>query len=296
MLACPDQGAITFPCLVSPKLDGIRALVRDGVVLSRKLLPIPNKHVQERFGRDVLQGFDGELICGPATEKNVYNVTESAVMSIDGTPDVVLYVFDLFNEPTLNYESRYKLLLSRVSDLSDLGLPVRAVKHHLVKDAVELKLIEENALAAGYEGAMARSLTGPYKYGRSTKREGFLTKIKRFEDAEAVIIGLEEMQHNGNAADTDELGHTKRSHSKAGKTGKGTLGKFVVQDPTTGTVFRLGTGQGLTQELRQKIWDKHTTEGGILGLTVKYKHFAQSGVKDKPRIPVWLGFRSEIDL
>ena len=34
------------PMEVSPKLDGIRCMIQDGVALSRSLKPIPNKHVQ----------------------------------------------------------------------------------------------------------------------------------------------------------------------------------------------------------------------------------------------------------
>ena len=50
---------------VSPKLDGIRAIIRDGVVMSRSLKPIPNKHVQRILGNSPgIEGYDGELIVG----------------------------------------------------------------------------------------------------------------------------------------------------------------------------------------------------------------------------------------
>mgnify|MGYP005609938573 FL=1 len=56
--------------VISPKLDGIRAIVRGGVVMSRNLKPIPNPVVQERFKH--LEGFDGELIVGDSTSKTCY--------------------------------------------------------------------------------------------------------------------------------------------------------------------------------------------------------------------------------
>jgi DNA ligase-1 len=58
MLASPaDMSKLRFPLWLSPKLDGIRALVINGVVMSRSLKPIPNQHVQSLFGH--LEGYDG---------------------------------------------------------------------------------------------------------------------------------------------------------------------------------------------------------------------------------------------
>ena len=43
LLASPaDLSTLRFPVLASPKLDGVRAIVKDGVVLSRSLKKIPN--------------------------------------------------------------------------------------------------------------------------------------------------------------------------------------------------------------------------------------------------------------
>ena len=65
---------------------------------------------------------------------------------------------------------------------------------------------------------------GPYKCGRSTVREGYLLKLKRFADGEAVILGCCEQMHNANAAQQDAFGRTKRSSHKDNKIGKATLG------------------------------------------------------------------------
>ena len=43
---------VNFPIYVSTKFDGIRALVIDGVVYSRSLKPIRNKHIQKLFGKE----------------------------------------------------------------------------------------------------------------------------------------------------------------------------------------------------------------------------------------------------
>ncbi len=68
MLACEvDLDKLRFPLLASAKLDGVRAIVRDGVVYSRSNKPIPNKFVQQQFKH--LEHFDGELIVGFANSR-----------------------------------------------------------------------------------------------------------------------------------------------------------------------------------------------------------------------------------
>jgi len=62
----PDLDTLPYPVYVTPKLDGIRVLFKDGVALSRTLKPIPNKSIQKwaAFWGDELEGMDGELIVG----------------------------------------------------------------------------------------------------------------------------------------------------------------------------------------------------------------------------------------
>jgi len=115
MLAAKTDGEnITYPCLVSPKLDGVRAIVRHGQVVSRTLKPIPNTHVQRLFGRAALEGLDGELIIGDPTAEDVYRKTVSGVMSEDGKPEVKFYVFDIVL-PALGYKARWKKVEARTS-------------------------------------------------------------------------------------------------------------------------------------------------------------------------------------
>ena len=147
-------------------------------------------------------------------------------------------------------------------------------------------MFEEECLEAGYEGVMIRDPNGPYKNGRSTEKEGFLLKLKRFEDAEATILGFEERQHNGN--EKDDSG--KRTTHKAGKTGLGTLGAIKVMGLNgiyKGVLFDIGTGFDDAQ--RADIWRNLDV---FQGRTVKFKYFP-SGSKDKPRFPVFLAFRPE---
>jgi DNA ligase-1 len=102
------------------------------------------------------------------------------------------------------------------------------------------------------------------------------------------------MMHNDNEAGVDAFGRTKRSHHQENMIEMDTLGKFVVKDEKNfpGVTFEIGTGKGLTQQLRKEIWDN---KGDYKGKLVKYK-YQDCGTKDLPRFPVWLGFRDPRDM
>ena len=282
-----DFESLTFPLFASPKYDGIRALVRGGVLVSRNLKPIPNRRVSKNLQDPRYEGLDGELIFGPPTGNDVFQRTSSAVMSQDGPPDIHFYVFDRHDLPGHDFLMRQRTLWK--TRALELGR-IRFVPQVAIDNVAQLVRYEQDRLTEGYEGIMVRSPNGLYKYGRSTLRDGILAKVKRFTDGEARIYGYVERVHNSNEATTDNLGRTKRSSHKAGKVAMDTLGALMVEDIVTGVQFEVGTG--FDDALRAAIW---ADTKGYAGKIIKYKSF-QIGVKDKPRFPVFQGFRHEIDL
>lgn len=283
-----DEKLQRFPALVSPKLDGIRALVSGGVVHSRSWKRLPNPFVQEVFGMPLLNGLDGELIVGSPTAKNCMQATGSGVMSYQGRPNVTFHVFDCFSGPPQAFCDR----LMRVNALlRDFAIPrVTAVPQQMVYNLEELYEEEKHALQAGFEGIIVRDPEAFYKQGRSTTREGGMLKVKRFVDSEARILSCVELMHNANEAQLDERGYTKRSHAQDGKVPMGILGALRVEDIYSGQEFEIGTG--FTEHDRVKLWQQREC---LHGLIVKYKHFAY-GQKEKPRQPVFLGFRHLEDM
>jgi DNA ligase-1 len=280
MLASPaDFDSLVFPKLISPKLDGVRAVVIDGVVYGRSLKPIRNQQVQELFGRREFNGLDGELIVGDPTGADVFRTTSSVVNSVDKTGDIFFHVFDDITEPDKPFMHRLDTGLGKVA--GDQMLWVDQVQVDFLSD---MESWEECYLAQGYEGAMLRDPNATYKFGRSTAKEQILLKVKRFTDSDAVVIGFQELMHNGNEAKINELGLTERSSHKENKHGMGILGALVCRDPH-GTQFNIGTG--FTQADREQIWQERDH---LLHKTVKYKSF-QVGVKEAPRHPVFLGWR-----
>jgi DNA ligase-1 len=286
-----DMNSIQYPVLGSPKLDGIRCSIVGGTALSRTLKPIPNKAIYGALSTAAIDGLDGELIVGDPTSRTVYNDTVSKVMAHDkGMEDVTFYAFDRYTAKG-GYADRYNGLNTFLpGGAAHLPVPVKLLPNVFLASPTDLVRYESECIEAGYEGVILRSLEAPYKFGRSTVKEGYLLKVKRFEDAEAEIVGFEEEMFNGNVAEKNELGRTKRSTAQAGLSGKATLGAFVVRDCTTGIEFAIGTG--LTASQRQSFWDDRNN---LVGALVKYKFFPV-GVKIAPRHPVFLGFRSLADV
>lgn len=281
MLACelPAEhiDTMNFPVVASYKLDGIRCVVRNGVCVSRSNKPIPNLHVQKLFSH--LEGYDGELVIGDHDE-GVFRRTTSGVMSRDGEPDVKFYVFDRIVDMDQPWYRRAASV--------DATVTAPWLDHKTIHEPWELLEFEARALELGYEGLIVRDPNGRYKNGRSTLREGLLLKLKRFVDAEGVIVGTYEEMENLNSAELDERGYTKRSNHAENLVGKGRLGGVIVD--WFGQELRIGSG--FTAAERVKLWDGCDN---LIGLLAKFKYFPQGGY-DLPRHPVWLGVRHHDDV
>jgi DNA ligase-1 len=224
-----------------------------------------------------------------------------AVMAKKGEPDFTFHVFDyvdpsvsefIYDERTVIVEGRVSTFYARYPEID-----IRMVPQHSCMHMDDLNTLEAQFLAEGYEGLMIRSGDAEYKYGRSTEREGGLVKVKRFVDAEAVVVGFVEEMENTNEAKRDALGNTERSTAKAGLVGKGTLGALVVRNTCelddrvpVGPEFNIGTG--FTAAQRADLWQRREE---LLGQHVTYKYFAH-GIVDVPRHPVYKAFRSPEDM
>jgi DNA ligase-1 len=290
MLASPAKNleTIKYPVLVSPKLDGIRALLINGSLLTRKFKLVPNRHIRALVeGAGLPSGLDGELLVG-----NTFQSSSSGIMSHDGEPDFQYQVFDLVETDLAEpFSVRYAKLKALVEEASLSWL--KLVPHELVLSPEELRAKEEKYLAQAYEGLMIRSLEGPYKTGRSTVKEGYLLKVKRFSDSEAVVLSSEERLHNANEAEQDAFGRTKRSTVKENLVPAGTLGALLVRDLVTKVEFSVGTG--FTDAQRAELW---ADRGALVGKILKYR-YQPTGVKEEtqiPRFPIFLGWRDPKDM
>ncbi len=287
-----------YPVWATPKLDGIRCLVIDGHAVTRNFKPIPNKHIREQVERFCQDGFDGEIMAG----ENFSNL-QSLVMSQEGTPKFEYHVFDYVKrgrDLDTPYQTRIADLIAEVKTIrADFIKPIIPER---IQDEIALVKMEKLFLNQGFEGIMLRLEGGPYKCGRSTVREGYLLKLKRIlddtgkeisafiADSEAEIIGFKPRYHNANKAEKDAFGRTKRSSKKEGKIALDKLGGFLVRDIHTGVEFKVASG--LDDAMCVDYWKRKPE---LLGKILKYQ-YQKVGTKDKPRFPVFIGFRDKRDM
>lgn len=277
---------VTFPVLASPKLDGVRGFNRDGVIMSRNILPLPNTNLQETFGWSRYFGYDGEFVLGTPTDRGVFNRTYSVVSS-HNKPIAGLswYVFDYIDcSPDIPFDKRIEQV--RGDNL------VVVLPQTLIRDMEHLLWFEDWCLQQGYEGLILRDPHGRYKYGRSTLREGLLVKLKRLEDSEAVVIGFEERMHNANEKTLVRNEKATRSSHQSGLVGRGDLGAIRVRwiatcGDSVGNAVEFNIGTGFTDAERAEIWaNQHL----YLGRTCVFKYMPY-GMKDAPRQPTFKGWR-----
>jgi len=279
-----DPEKAKYPYLVTPKIDGIRFIMINGVAVSRKLKPIRNEYLQKLLQKHLPNGVDGELTSG-----DTFQQTTSGIMTIKGEPEFKVWIFDYVN-PEYTYILPYYL---RMFELTDLPITNELNYEKLigtnVKNHSELISVDKIYKDSGYEGTMLRDPNGTYKFGRSTVKENILLKMKSFIDDEGLLVDVLEKMSNQNELGTDELGHAKRSSAKNGMVPMNTAGSLMVQ----GSYGLLKVGSGLDDDMRDYIWNNKES---LIGTKfVKYKFFPY-GVKNLPRHPVFIGFRDPDDM
>lgn len=279
---------LNYPLWGSPKYDGIRVLCHPGFPVTRSLKEIRNRELFKLMSIPELQYFDGEICSGEPNHKEVFQKTQSHVMSFVSpiSEPWKYYVFDYTKDPAAPFTRRFDQLREAVERLpSEIKDIIHVVAQHELFNHEDVERIEDHYVRSGYEGLMLRSPTAPYKFGRSTLKEHILLKMKRFEDDEATIIGFEELLSNQNTATLNELGYTERKGGSENMVPMGTLGAVIVECGAFPTSFNVGSG--FTAAQRQEIWDN---KDHYLGRMIKFK-YQPVGIKEKPRLPIFLGFR-----
>ena len=283
-IAAEDVPGLRYPLLASPKIDGIRVLVHPQLgPVTRTLKPVRNEHARSLLS-GLPPGLDGEVVCGAPTHPAVMNRTVRGIMRASGEPRFRFLVFDWFSDRAEPYRDRHARLAELPGSAPDF---VRVVEHVYVFGPRALRAFEERQVAAGYEGVVLRDPEAAYKYGRSTAAEQGLLKLKRFEDAEAEVVGVRELFSNANELERDERGYARRSRRRENLVPRGVLGALVCRAPGFAGEFEVGTG--FTEEERARLW---ASRRRLVGRTVRFR-YQPSGVVDAPRFPTFAGFRED---
>lgn len=282
--------SLKYPLYLSPKLDGIRCVIKNGLPLTRTLKLLPNKRIRKLLSC-CPEGLDGELIVGDPTDKDVFSRTQSVVMSGEGEiADFKFYVFDRWNQPDIFFDARHnglKIVMEHMVQYRGHDW-LAHVEQHMVRSLDELLELEQRYRSAGYEGVMLRSPVANYKFGDSRLSDGALMKFKRWQDAEAKIISVIEGTTNLSDPEIDERGYIFRPVLAHATVGRGTLGAFVCELPN-GVKFKVGNG--MSEELKAELWAQ---KDNLIGrwITFKYQDLTKDG---KPRFPTFKAFRDPID-
>lgn len=237
-------GVVVSDYLVSEKLDGVRArwngkqlISRNGNVFASPVWFVSN------FPEYTL---DGELWLGRGKYQQTVSVV-SRQQPHDGWRDLKFMVFDL-PDSRQPFWRRYEQM-KNIDDQS-LSSYLNVITQQQIASHSQLMVLFDEVLSRGGEGLMLHHKDALYREGRSTQ----LLKLKKFDDAEAVLIAYK----NGNGKYKNMVGSLRL------RMGNGQ--EFYV-------------GSGLSDALR--------ADPPPLGSLITFRH---QGFTDKglPRFPVYL--------
>jgi len=310
ILACDvDVEKLVYPCMLFPKIDGVRGLNVSDRLVGRSGKQFKNRLNTEFFSDPWFNGFDGEMVVDKITGSEICNVTTSALGTIKGTVETKWCLFDYVVDGVNNhepYERRYAQLVEKVRDLHHRDPSLRArlwvIPYQVVHNRMQLEAAELAYIEQGYEGLILRDPNGGYKYGRSTVREGNYLRLKRFMDSEFEITGIVQGNTNNNVKKANPNGYAERSTLAENMVPNGMVGTLqgiALETKVFGgrVVLRKGDHIEVSPGKMSHAMRKHyfQNQNELIGETGKFKFFPV-GVKDKPRFPTFQGLRDLVDM
>lgn len=301
---------IKFPCMIQPKIDGVRAMYLEDKLTGRSLKQHKNRFINHFFSDPMFKGLDGEMIVGNyPMHPDLCRNTSSALGSYEGTPFTTWHIFDYITEETISlpYYKRLQMAEKVISTIKEkyslLGSHLEVLPFIIVDSIEKLNEWEETWLMQGYEGLIIRDPHGSYKQGRSTAKEGGLLRVKRFMDAEAIVVSITEGEENLNVKQVNELGKSFRSSHQENKIGNGMVGNLICRlkndifDSNDNLIFskdyEIVVSPGNMNHDDRIYYYGNQQE--LIGKTIKFKFFPK-GIKDKPRFATYQSIRNEEDM
>lgn len=185
---------ITYPAYVQPKLDGMRCIAikkGDSVTLwSRSRKPINScPHIEEAIaiqfaGQDII--LDGELYNHALKDEfeMLMSAAKKSKPSITSF-QVQYHIYDVVSDEPFIERLQHIGELHKDHGYDPILIPVDTVP---VPDEVAMYKLFKRFLDGGYEGLIIRNTDGLYENKRSVN----LQKVKEFDDAEFLIVGVNE--------------------------------------------------------------------------------------------------------
>jgi ATP-dependent DNA ligase len=254
MLAHEFSEKTAYPCLIQPKLDGIRCIVykKDTIVFQSRnntiFQPFPEiaKELEPFFIENPDLILDGELYHHDLGFQKITSIVRK-----QDHPELNLLQYHIYD---LICEEPYLIRYEIIRNIKGQYLFCVETKEATSRESIEN--YHTHYTKFGYEGIMIRN---PYGLYQEKARSKDLLKYKHFKDAEFLVVG-----------------HTEGKHGIPVFT-------CVTGDKTFGVMMKTTTA--LKQEMLKNVADYYNKY-----LTVKYQELSDDGI---PRFPVGIGFRCD---
>lgn len=184
-----ESHKIKFPCMIQPKLDGIRVLAhitKGGVkLISRKQKEFLGlEHISTELaglykGQDII--LDGELFNKDISFQDIQSLVKKTKNFTSESEKIQMWVYDMISQS--GYHQRYIDFSNLISGLKN----IICTPTYIVRSIEEIDSRHKQFTNNGYEGSMIRNLESYYKIG---SRSDDLLKYKDFIDKEFKIIGF----------------------------------------------------------------------------------------------------------
>lgn len=235
---------------VSEKLDGVRAYWNGKQLISRQ----GNMFLAPKWFTEVLPevSLDGELWLGRGRFSELSGLVRRKSINSDSWKNIRFMVFDLPNSRQI-FNERLKQLNEIVHRTN--AKHIQLVKQYKIETEKQLQAELESMVRSGGEGLMLHDANSYYKSGRHND----MLKLKKYEDAEAIVI----------------------KHLEGKGKYKGLLGAVLVE---TVNKKRFKIGSGFSDKQRRdppKIGDV---------ITFKYYGLTKNGI---PRFASFMRIREE---
>ena len=250
MLAKPlEWHRVKYPCISTVKLDGVRAIYRDGVFYTRngKILHGLEALAGRLSGAPVL---DGELVC-PGLD---FQTSSGSLRSFAETPNAQFHIIDAPEHPSHSFIER----MSDIKPWVNPEGPVLRVNWIGVHNMRQIERHYQACLDAGYEGVVVK----PMEYEYVNKRSFDWMKLKAINTVDARIVDIFE-------------GTGKYSSSAGG---------VIIQMPDSEVLVRVGSG--FSDEQRDEIYADPDMFIGRM-IEVKYHEVTPDGSLRHPRFYRW---------
>lgn len=209
MLAMPYNKVAnkTYPAFIQPKLNGVRCLasynyITDKVILMSRggiyyNVPTISNQLYNILKQNPHIVLDGELYIHNEPLQNIVGLARTEIVSslFPENSRLEYHIYDLINLEVLKQKQkdRFELLTDLLANEIDLNPSLKFVKTIIITNPEEAKIVHDNFVKSGYEGAILRNPDGIYEI---SFRSNYLIKMKEFQDTEFEIIGCEIEDNN----------------------------------------------------------------------------------------------------